>query len=116
MHYPTRTLAAAVCLVLSTPLHATLIGETETNDSFATAQNLNGNFSTDAVANIFDSTTVPHASVAGAIGPNGGTNDVDYYTFTVATAGSTGYFDIDAATGVAGGPGRQRPQPVRQRI
>jgi hypothetical protein len=71
---------------------ATSIGESESNDSFATAQNINSFFSLDAVANIFNSTTVPHVSISGT---NGATSDVDYYQFTVATGGSTGFFDID---------------------
>ncbi len=103
MHPYTCTLLGLALGLVVTPTFAALIGEVETNDSYATAQNLDGNFSTDAVGNIFDSTTVPHASVAGAIGPNGGINDVDYYMFTVAAAGSTGYFDIDDASDVSGG-------------
>lgn len=71
---------------------AVTVGEVESNDSFATAQNLDGLFDLTANANIFNSTTVPHATV---LGTNGSTRDVDYYAFSVSMAGSTGYFDID---------------------
>ncbi len=75
---------------------AVTVGEVESNDSFATAQSLDGLFDLTMNADIFNSTTVPHATV---LGTNGSTRDVDYYSFSVSIAGSTGYFDIDCGFG-----------------
>ena len=57
---------ALASLLLAGAAHATLIGEIATNhDTIATAQNVNGSFSTDADANILNSTTIPHVSIRG---------------------------------------------------
>ena len=66
------------------------VPEVEPNDTLATAQNVSGNFSLDADANITDSTLIPHATVFGS-----GDGTFDYYTFSVKDAGSRGIFDID---------------------
>jgi hypothetical protein len=69
------------------------IFESEPNDSFDEAQNLDGNFSIDFNEDIFNSNMVPHVSVQATNGPT--VSDVDYYSFSVAEAGQTAYFDID---------------------
>lgn len=74
--------------------HAALITEVEPNDTFASAQDLSGRFSTDLVADIFHSTTHPHVSISGSTASK---NDVDIYRFFVPAAGVTGFFDIDGA-------------------
>ena len=95
-HFLTKNLVLAGLLSLSlgglNDAQAVTVVEVESNDSFATAQNLDGLFDLTANANIFNSTTVPHATV---LGTNGSTRDVDYYSFSVSMAASTGYFDID---------------------
>lgn len=98
------TLALALASTLATlgSVHATIIAENEPNDSLATAQLIDGNFSLDADANIHDqnfvnnSTVVPHVTIRAA---QTGTPTFDYYRFTVGTAGANGYFDIDASGG-----------------
>ena len=86
----------AMCLIIGiTPIaDAAYISEIESNDSFATAQNLNGAFSLDSDSDIFWSDTYWHASVNAVYGA-GYPNDVDYFNFTVGQAGITGFFDID---------------------
>ena len=95
-HFFTKNLRLAGLLSLSlgglNDAQAVTVVEVESNDSFATAQNLDGLFDLTANANIFNSTTVPHATV---LGTNGSTRDVDYYSFSVSMAASTGYFYID---------------------
>ena len=82
---------ALASLLLAGAAHATLIGEIATNhDTIATAQNVNGSFSTDADANILNSTTIPHVSIRGT-----GDGTWDMYRFSVSTGGSTATFDID---------------------
>ena len=80
-------------LVQAHPGWTSSIFEVEPNDSFEEAQSLEGHFSIDFNKDIFNSTTVPHVSVQATNGPT--VNDVDYYSFSVAEAGQTGYFDID---------------------
>lgn len=94
-------LTLCVVAALAAPLgaQATVVSEVEPNDSRATAQNLVGNFSSDSVANIFNSTTVSHATVNAS---NGSATDVDYYAITIANAGDSAYFDIDGAEGPGG--------------
>jgi len=81
-------------LGITTMASATYISEIEVNDSFATAQNLNGAFSLDLDDNIFWSTSFWHASVNAIYGA-GEPNDVDYFRFTVGQSGTMGFFDID---------------------
>ena len=83
---------AFLCAVDSA--HAGRITEIESNDTFASAQDLSGHFSTDFVAEIFDSTTHPHVSIRGRTASE---NDVDLYRFFVPASGVTGFFDIDGA-------------------
>lgn len=72
--------------------------EIESNDSAATAQNIDGSFDLSFnpligdAAYVNTSTTIPHAEIAGT-----GDGTYDWYSFTVATAGSLGIFDIDCA-------------------
>lgn len=66
------------------------IPEFEPNDTAATAQNVDGNFTLDADANITDSTTVPHVSVSAT-----GDSTNDFYRFTSAAGGRV-IVDIDA--------------------
>ncbi|MEK6530975.1 MAG: PEP-CTERM sorting domain-containing protein [Deltaproteobacteria bacterium] len=81
--------AVALGLACTATANATALLEVEGNDSFATAQSLNGYFSPAADPDIFGS--LPTASVSGL---NSSASDVDYYSFSVVAAG-IGYFDID---------------------
>jgi hypothetical protein len=85
-------LAAVAVLAGAYPAAAATIGETASNDSFATAQVLDGFFDLTFDANVFLSSTIAHVTVNGVITSS---SDVDYYRFTVALAGTTGFFDID---------------------
>jgi hypothetical protein len=67
---------------------ATFIAETEPNNTGATAQNVDGNFSLDNDPNITSSTTIPHVSIRAT---GNGTND--FYSFT--SAGGIIILDID---------------------
>lgn len=80
--------AAAACATFAA--QASVVVDNGANNSFTTAQLLNGHFSTEYDANIDDSTTLPHVSVIGA--GNGG---FDYYRFTVTADNTVGIFDID---------------------
>jgi hypothetical protein len=64
---------------LSTPraVFATFIAELEPNNTGATAQNVNGNFSLDNDPNITNSTTIPHVSIRAT-----GDGTYDFYRFT----------------------------------
>lgn len=87
---------SALAVGLTSPATAAIVMEANPNGTLATAQNLDGNFSLDADPNIDQSTVVPHVTV------QGGSNfesEFDYYKFTVGTANSTGFFDIDGALG-----------------
>jgi hypothetical protein len=75
----------------STTASATVVAETEPNDSFATAQNLDGQFSTGPDSNVTNGATVPYVTVVS--GP--AAQNYDFYSFTVGQAGSSGTFDID---------------------
>ena len=68
---------------------ASFIAEVEPNNTGATAQNVNGNFSLDNDPNINSSTTIPHVSIRAT-----GDGTFDFYTFT--TSGGTIILDIDA--------------------
>lgn len=83
--------ALLVGLLLTGAAHATLIAETAAiHGTIATAQNVNGAFSQDFDANIFNSTSMAHASVRGT-----GDGNFDMYRFTVGASGGTAIFDID---------------------
>lgn len=90
------TLCGAILIGAPGPLHAAVVAEVEPNDTLATAQNLDGNFTLDFNENIGDidgnntSTVIPHVTVLGS-----GNNSFDYYSFTVPFAGALGIFDID---------------------
>ncbi|NJN86930.1 MAG: filamentous hemagglutinin N-terminal domain-containing protein, partial [Leptolyngbyaceae cyanobacterium SL_7_1] len=76
------------------------VSELESNDSIATAQNLDPFFFLNpgvADPNVEASNTIPYVSISGT-----GDNTFDYYSFS-ATAGSGGIFDIDTAVGAASG-------------
>jgi predicted esterase len=68
------------------------------NDSLLTAQSLDGAFRREYSPEVGDevlnvSAAIPHATVVAL-----GDGSFDYYQFTVAAAGTLGYFDIDGAT------------------
>lgn len=82
--------------------------EQEPNDSFATAQNIDGAIWNRGAqlndddgsdrsdrSDITDSTLIPHTSITGRAGTD---DDVDFYSFTVSTPGARGVFDIDDAS------------------
>lgn len=69
--------------------NAILIGEVESNNSIFTGQNVNGQFSTGANANIQSAGTIPWVSISAT-----GDNSFDYFAFNVTGPGA-GIFDID---------------------
>lgn len=74
-------------------LEASVITEVESNDTFATAQNINPYFSLDFSPNIGDKTTntstiIPHVTIEGS-----GDGTYDVYSFF--TSGGLAIFDID---------------------
>lgn len=74
-----------------------VVVESEANDTLAAAQSLDGLFSLEFNENIGDtaantSTTMPHVTVMGF-----GDNTFDFYSFTIASPGQRGIFDIDFA-------------------
>lgn len=78
------------------------IVEVESNNSIAQAQNIDFNFTTSFSPNIGDevsntSEQTPHVTIIGA-----GDDSYDYYQFTVASAPSSGIFDIDYASDYGG--------------
>lgn len=97
-------IALTVMLVLGSRhvAQASPVAKIEANDTFATAQNIDGFFSTDLEPTIgcpFDpfsdcSALIPHVTVT-AFGPDAGNGTHDWYSFTVAAGLSIGYFDID---------------------
>ena len=87
--------AVATALLATAGARAGVISESEPNDTLATAQNLDGNFTLDMDVNIGDKTVntsmlIPHVTVEGT-----GNNTVDFYSFTVMHDGGKGIFDID---------------------
>jgi hypothetical protein len=88
----------ASLIIVPFAANADSVVEIESNDSAATAQNIDGSFDLSFNALIGDaayvntSTTIPHAEITGT-----GDGTYDWYSFTVATAGSQGVFDIDCA-------------------
>ena len=91
MRFVSCVLAACVAASLSSAASASVVAEVEGNDSLATAQNLDGYFTVGSDPNVTNAATTPYVSVIS--GPGG--SNYDYYSFTVATAGSYGIFDID---------------------
>ena len=71
---------------------ASTISEIESNDTFATAQNVNGSFSLDFDANIFSSTTLPHVTIQSGVSTF---SNYDHYFFTTTSAGNI-ILDIDS--------------------
>lgn len=69
------------------------------NGSFATAFNIDANYVLTNNPDIYNSTTAPHVTVRAST-----VSEVDYYSFTVTTAGLV-TFDIDRVTGYNGGFG-----------
>ncbi len=98
------TIAVVAMLAVGERASAGFVLESEPNNTLATAQNINGNFTLDFSSNIGDvagnntSTTIPHVTISGT-----GDGTYDYYSFFVAVAGSIGIFDIDF--GYDNGPG-----------
>lgn len=96
-----NTIASGVLLAtLSIPAQAAVVGEIESNDTMATAQNINPYFSLDFNPNIGDyysntSTVIPHVSIDGT-----GNYTHDFYAFR--TTGGLAIFDIDFASGFGG--------------
>lgn len=86
---------AALALLLGDVVqaNASLIYETEPNDTLGTAQNIDGNYSLDNNPAITNSTTVPHVTVLGT-----GNYTYDWYSFTVTQNGSSVTLDIDYTT------------------
>jgi hypothetical protein len=93
------TMVAGVLLASGVAL-AAAVSEVEPNDSIAGAQAIAASsFDLTENADITDSTTVPHASVDGGGGTAPETPTLDYYSFTVSQAGTTGTFDLDGTEG-----------------
>ena len=82
---------------------AAVVRESEPNNTLATADNVDGHFTTDFVRRIEDangvntSTTIPHVGFRGRGQANrdGGIYS-DYFSFTVPVAGTRGIFDVDS--------------------
>ncbi|MDQ3330741.1 MAG: hypothetical protein M3552_08810 [Planctomycetota bacterium] len=106
------TIAVVAMLAVGERASAGFVLESEPNNTLATAQNINGNFTLDFSSNIGDvagnntSTTIPHVTISGT-----GDGTYDYYSFFVAVAGSIGIFDIDF--GYDNGPGSVDTQGYR---
>ena len=83
--------AACLAAGVSSVASANVVAESGSNDSFATAQSLDGQFSLGSDANVANATTIPFVSVISAPGDP----TYDFYSFTVGAADSAGIFDID---------------------
>ncbi len=93
-----KIMCAAVAFTLGVPVSAANVVEVEGNNTLPTAQNIDGTFTLDFDSDIGDtagntSTSIPHATIAGSRSDA----TADWFTFTVATAGSRGIFDVDYA-------------------
>jgi hypothetical protein len=92
-------LAIAATLAMVGPSHAGIVIENENNNTLATAQNIDGAFTSNFDADIGDvsgantSTVFPHVTVLGQ--PLTAASSTDIYSFFVSSAGITGIFDID---------------------
>jgi hypothetical protein len=85
-----RKLVACLAVLLAiTAANAGPIVSTSAG-TFAGAQNLNGNFTTNNLANVLDSTTLPHVEIS-QLGRSG--TGFDFYRFS--HAGGTVHLDID---------------------
>ncbi len=89
----TGLLVAGAC----TSASASSITEMSGNNTLATAQSIDSSFSIGSNADIYQSTTIPWVSIDAT-----GDSTFDYFSFT-ATAGATGYFDIDYGINRGGG-------------
>lgn len=85
-----RTILAALTLYAQGWAGAANVTEVEPNNTIATAQNVDGSFTSNSDPDTANSTTVPHVTVIGT-----GNNSVDIYRFTVPAANTTCVFDID---------------------
>jgi len=98
-----NTFISIATIVLSSQVSASIITKLESNDTLATAQNIDASFTLDYDVNIGDkfgvntSESIAHATID-AIG-NG---TFDYYTFTVENNNAIGIFDIDFGLNVGG--------------
>lgn len=87
----------AASLLLSGAAHSAAVIDNGANNSFATAQSINGYFTLDYSADIGGtsysntSTSIPHATVYGL-----GNDAIDFYSFSISQT-STATFDIDYA-------------------
>jgi hypothetical protein len=88
-------LISAALLIPASVAEAAFTTAGEVGDTRASATSLNSFFDLTDDYNIFDPTTVRHASVYSA---NNATTDVDWYSFT-GVAGAVVYLDIDCAYG-----------------
>lgn len=89
-------IVTTIILSVSTQALALLLDESEGNDTYLTAQDIDSSFSISSNLDVFDTFgLLPTVSISGS---NGAASDVDYYSFTVASAGMIGYFDIDDVT------------------
>ena len=92
-------LCLSAMLIAVWGVSASPIIEIEGNDGFTSAQIVPGSsFESGFSAfnsNIFNSLSVPHATVNGNLSQS---TDVDFYHFAVGSVNSTGYFDIDQTT------------------
>jgi subtilisin family serine protease/Tol biopolymer transport system component len=84
---------------LSLP-NPTPVQEVESNNTLATAQNIDGGPWTRVFnGDVTSSMSIPHVTIEGT-----GNGTFDYYSFTVSSSGSLGIFDIDSGA-KAGNPG-----------
>jgi hypothetical protein len=86
---------ASLLVFMAQGAQALVISETEPNDSFATAQNIDPYFSLGYNSDIGDyttntSTSIPWVSILGT-----GNGTYDYFSFTVPSGGGLDIFDID---------------------
>lgn len=84
-------LVAMLSVIATGSSFATQVFDGATNGAMATAQNLDASFSSEFVADIYNSTTVPHATATRLFG---GATQYDWFTFTAA-AGKVITLDID---------------------
>ncbi len=87
-----RSIFTAISILgICSASYATQIFDTGSNGSLATAINLDPYFSSEFVANITSSTTVPHATATRTFG---GATQYDWFSFS-ATSGSSILLDVD---------------------
>lgn len=87
-----RILIAAACVLSFASAQASYIAESEPNNSFGSAQNVNAFFSLDADALITNDTSWAHVSIRGN-GNDDNSQTRDFYRFS--TTGGNVLFDID---------------------